>query len=301
MRPPEGNAPERMATLSSAAASTYLTSGVRAGQERLPLAAVLRASNPIEDRSARWHTAPVRELLDEAMHRFDGSRPAADAWLAPRLHATLRMTRAEAARPEPWNFLALAVAPDYVLWRHLPTGKSADGTAKKVSTARFCGPHYTQAFARLWWAAEMFRDGHDYRPVEIACGSQDMINTALRLDVIDHKPTALAMVRVLKGLVDSGVTRLGDRVNALSTAVNSAASTLMYDVIAPNERPDHHALAEWIEDADSAPAVSWDRLPDGPEDGTTKRSSLDRLATMFERFESEAPLRDRAPAPASPG
>ncbi|WP_318210006.1 DUF6339 family protein [Streptomyces sp. SJL17-1] len=292
----EDNAPERMAMLNSAAVSAFLTTGVRTGQERLPRVAVLRASTPVEDDSARWDTAPIRELLDEAMYRFDGSRAAADAWLAPRLHATLRMTRAEAARPEPWNFLALAVAPDYVLWRHLAKGESADGTAKSVSTVRFSGPHYSQAFARLWWSAEMFRDGHDYRPVEITCGNQDMINTALRLDVIDHKPTALAMVGVLKGLADSGATRLGDRVNALCTAVNSAASTLMYDIIAPDERPDHNALTRWIEEADSAPAVPWDRLPDGPDDGTTKRSSLERLAMTFERFSSEAPIRDRGAA-----
>ncbi|MFD8631129.1 DUF6339 family protein [Streptomyces sp. NPDC059533] len=286
-------APERLATLPSAAVSTYLTSGVRAGQERLPQVAVLRASTAIADDSARWDTAPVRELLDEAMHRFAGSRAAADAWLAPRLHATLRMTRAEAARPELWNFLALAVAPDYVLWRHLALGEAGDDTARRVSAPRFSGAHYTQAFARLWWAAEMFRDGHDYRPVEIACGSQDMINTALRLDAIDHKPTALAMVRVLKGLADSRATRLGDRVNALCAAVNAAGSTLMYDVIAPHDATDHDALARWIEDAEVAAAVPWDGLPDGPEDGTARRTSLDLLTVMFERFSSAAPLRDR--------
>ncbi|MFD7256082.1 DUF6339 family protein [Streptomyces sp. NPDC059874] len=286
-------APERLAALPSAAVSTYLTSGVRAGQEPLPRVAILRASTAIAEDSARWDTAPVRELLDEAMYRFAGSRAGADAWLAPRLHATLRMTRSEAARPELWNFLALAVAPDYVLWRHLAVGESGDDAARRVSTPRFSGPHYTQAFARLWWAAEMFRDGHDYRPVEIACGNQDMINTALRLDAIDHKPTALAMVRVLKGLADSRATRLGDRVNALCTAVNAAGSTLMYDVIAPHDAPDHDALARWIEESEVAPAVPWDRLPDGPEDGTARRASLDLLTVMFERFGSAAPLRDR--------
>lgn len=206
------------------------------------------------------------------------------------------MTRAEAARPELWNFLALAVAPDHVLWRHLAGGEGKDGSVAKVSPPRFAGPHHTQAFARLWWAAEMFRDGHDYRPVEIACGNQDMINTALRLDVIDHKPTALAMVRVLKGLADSGATRLGDRVNALCTAVNTAAGTLMYDVIAPQDPVDHDALAAWIADADAAPAVPWDRLPDGPDDGTASRPSFDRLSELFERFSAEAPLRERGRA-----
>ncbi|WP_079406461.1 DUF6339 family protein [Streptomyces sp. 3211] len=285
--------PERLALLPSAAVSTYLTSGVRAGQERLPAAAILRASKAIPHDSARWDTAPVRELVDEAMYRFAGSRASADAWLAPRLHATLRMTRSEAARAELWNFLALAVAPDYVLWRHLPVRESRNDTAKHVSAPRFSGPHFTQAFARLWWAAEMFRDGHDYRPVEIACGNQDMINTGLRLDAIDHKPTALAMVRVLKRLADSRATRLGDRVNALCTAVNTAGSTLMYDVIAPHDAPDRGALAQWIEEAEVAAAVPWDRLPDGPEDGTALRSSLDLLTVMFEGFSSAAPLRDR--------
>ncbi|MFF0551343.1 DUF6339 family protein [Streptomyces sp. NPDC004311] len=287
------DAPERLALLPSAAVSTFLTHGVRAGHERLPQVAILRASTPAPDESVRWNAPPVRELLDEAMSRFVESRAEADAWLAPRLHATLRMTRAEAARPEVWNFLALAVAPDYVLWRHLAPGESKDDGPRKVATPRFSGPHHTQAFARLWWAAEMFRDGHDYRPVEIACGNQDMINTALRLDAIDHKPTALALVRVLKGLADTGVTRLGDRVNALCTAVNAAGSTLMYDVIAPHDASDHIALRQWIEDADSAPAVPWDRLPDGPEDGAARRSSFDRLTAMFERFGADAPLRDR--------
>ncbi|MEU1028587.1 DUF6339 family protein [Streptomyces mirabilis] len=286
--------PERLALLPGHLATAFLTHGVRAGQDGLPQVAILRASTPIESDSVRWSAAPVREIVEEAMHRFDAARTDADAWLAPRLHATLRMTRAEAANPGLWNFLALAVAPDFVLWRHMPSGESGDGALRKVNIARFVGPHYSQAFARLWWAAEMFRDGPDYTPAEIACRNQDMTNTALRLAVIDHKPTALALVRVLKGLADEGATRLGDRVNALCTAVNTAGSTLMYEVIAPDEAPDHHALTDWIDDAESAPAVPWDRLPGGPDDGTARRSSCEVLSRMFERFAAEAPLRDRA-------
>ncbi|MEU8641400.1 DUF6339 family protein [Streptomyces sp. NPDC048674] len=255
--------------------------------------AILRASTTIEDDAVRWIAAPVREIVEEAMCRFDTNRTGADAWLAPRLHATLRMTRAEAARPGLWNFLALCVAPDYVLWRHMPSGRSGDTARRAVSSPRFVGPHHSQAFARLWWAAEMFRDGSDYGPAETACLNQDMINTALRLDAIDHRPTALALVRVLEGLADAGATRLGDRVNALCTAVNTAGSTLMYEVIAPDEAPDHAALAEWIDDAESAPAVPWNRLPQGPQDGTARRSSCQVLSQMFEQFAADAPLRDR--------
>ncbi|MFD9874312.1 DUF6339 family protein [[Kitasatospora] papulosa] len=294
MSPHHIEPPERLASLPGNIATGLLTQGVREGQDGLPQVAILRASTPIESDSTRWSVEPVRDLLEETMSRFDAVRTDADAWLAPRLHATLRMTRAEAANPGLWNFLALAVAPDYVLWRHLPPAGAPDGARRKVNGARFVGPHYSQAFARLWWAAEMFRDGADYTPVEIACGNQDMINTALRLSTIDHKPTALALVRVLEDLSRQGVTRLGDRVNALCTAVNVAGSTLMYEVVAPDDVPDHFALFEWIEEAESAAAVPWDQLPEGPVDGTARRSSCEVLTQMFERFAAEAPLRERA-------
>ncbi|MFJ4837694.1 DUF6339 family protein [Streptomyces sp. NPDC088746] len=291
--------PARLARLSGDRATGFLTHGVRAGQEVLPQVAVLRASTPIQDDAARWTVDPVRELMEEAMHRFDPVRTEADAWLAPRLHATLRLTRAEAADAGLWNFLALAVAPDFVLWRHLPRGAADDDAPRRINSARFVGPHYSQAFARLWWSAEMFRDGPDYTPAVIACANQDMINTALRLAAIDHKPTALALVSVLEGLTDDGATRLGDRVNALCTAVNVAGSTLMYEVIAPDDPPRHDARTEWIADAESAPAVPWERLPEGPDDGTARRSSCEVLTRMFERFAAEAPLRDRARSAAS--
>ncbi|NEA20786.1 DUF6339 family protein [Streptomyces halstedii] len=290
----QAEVPARLALLPGDRATGFLTHGVRAGQEALPHVAIIRASTPIQEDSVRWSVDPVREILEEAMERFDAVRTDADAWLAPRLHATLRLTRAEAADAGLWNFLALAVAPDFVLWRHLPLGRTDDGVPRKINSARFVGPHYSQAFARLWWSAEMFRDGSDYTPAEIACGNQDMINTALRLAAIDHKPTALALVTVLKKLADGGATRLGDRVNALCTAVNVAGSTLMYEVIAPDDPPRHEALTEWITDVESAPAVPWERLPEGPHDGTVRRSSCEALSRMFERFAAEAPLRDRA-------
>ncbi|KJY35723.1 DUF6339 family protein [Streptomyces sp. NRRL S-495] len=293
MTRPGIDTPDRLAVLSPAVAAKYLTVGVRAGREQLPQVALLRASEAVDDDSGRWDTAPVRELLDEAIRRFGDSPTDADAWLSPRLHATLRLTRAEAAGPGLWNFLALVVAPDYVLWRHLPRGEAKDDEPPKVSAPRFTGIHYTQAFARLWWAAELFRDGGDYRPVEIACRNQDMLNTAMRLDAIDHRPTALAMVRVLKGLAESGATRLGDRVNALCTAVNAAGSTLMYDVIAQDDLPDPDALVSWVAEADTAPSVPWDRLPDGPPEEAVRRDSVDRLARMFQQFSEHAPLRDR--------
>ncbi len=291
------DSPVRLAALPATVAAKHLTVGVQAGKQEPPQVALIRASRQYTDSEARWDSAPVRELLDEAMRRFSDSRTGADAWVAPRLHATVRMTRAEAADPELWNFLALVVAPDYVVWRHkgAAAGEAA-GTMQVAPAARFTGPHYTQAFARLWWAAELFRDGDSYAPVETACSTQDMLNTVLRLEIIDHRPTAQAIVRVLTGLIAAGTPRLGDHVNALASAVNTAGGTLMYDVIAEDALPDAGALQDWIGEADYAPAVPWESLPDGPGDGRVPAGAVETLALMFEKLHAEAPLRRRKPA-----
>jgi hypothetical protein len=277
--------PGVLGLLPDAMVTKFLGRGIQSGQENPPQVALRKASIMFPDTEARWRSGPVRELLDEAMRRFEGNRARADGWLAPRLHATLRMTRAEAADSRRWNFLAMVIAPNYVVWRHRGTEMAAAG--------RFSGPHYTQAFARLWWAAELFRDGADYGPVEVACRVQDVLNTTMRLDVIDHRPTALAIIGVLERLMSAGTPRLGDHVNALSSAVNAAGSTLVYDVLAPDGSADTEALQEWIDDSANMPPVPWDRLPYGPEDGEVDRHTVDALLPLFDRLLSEAPIRRR--------
>jgi hypothetical protein len=277
--------PHEIGLLPDSAVAKFLTRGMQAGQEEPPLVALRKVALPPGRAEARWSIGPVRELLDEAMSRFEEKPHRADGWLAPRLHATLRMTRAEAADSRRWNFLAMIAAPDYVVWRH--KGKEI------VPTARFSGPHYTQAFSRLWWAAELFRNGEDYRPVEFACSVQDVLNTTMRLDVIDHRPTAHAIVRLLQQLQEDSATKVGDRANALSSAVNAAGSTLMYDLFAPDDPVDHDAVHDWIADAEGMSPVQWDRLPDGPDDGGVNESSIDALVPLFTQLLQQAPLRQR--------
>ncbi|TWD73148.1 hypothetical protein FB561_7033 [Kribbella amoyensis] len=281
----DADLPATLGLLPDSVVSEYLGQGVRSGHDSPPHVALRKAAEELPETEARWRTAPVRELLVEAMHRFDGQRVKADAWLAPRLHATLRMTRAEAADSRRWNYLSLIVGPDYVVWRH--RGKES------VAAGRFCGPHYTQALARLWWAAELFRNGGDYRSVEVACQVQDVLNTTMRLDVIDHRPTALTIVEVLKRLTAAGTPRLGDQVNALSSAVNAAGSTLMYDILAPDQVNDPSALYNWIADAETMSAVPWERLPYGPEDGEVSATAVRTLLPLFENLLAEAPVRQR--------
>ncbi|RSN37161.1 hypothetical protein DMC61_03630 [Amycolatopsis sp. WAC 04169] len=282
--------PEVMGSLPNAVVARHLTAGILSGHEALPRLTLRKAAVPLSEDEMRWRTAPIRALADEAMRRFQElrtprARAAADGWFAPRLHATLRMTRAEAADPGLWNFLALIVAPDYVIWRH----KGVKGTA----ASRFSGRHYDQSFARLWWAAELFRNGRDYRTVELACRAQDVLNSTMRLDVIDHRPTALAFIKVLQPMLIERSSGHSDLVNALSPAVNAAGSTLLYDVLAPDEPTDDDALRLWIEESAEVPAVHWDRLPAGPDDGAVSDAAIARLTPLFEQLLTEAPKRKR--------
>ncbi|AIR98590.1 DUF6339 family protein [Streptomyces glaucescens] len=278
--------PPVLGLLPDAAVTKHLGRGVQSGLEHPPQVALRKAATLLPQQESRWQTAPIRLLLDEAMARFDDNRTAADGWLAPRLHATLRMTRSEAGDGRLWNHLAMLVAPDYVVWRH--KGKEI------AQGSRFSGPHYTQCFARLWWVAELFRDGPDYKPVEIACRVQDVLNTTLRLDVIDHRPTAQAFVRVLEKVLAAGTPRPGDHVNALSSAINAAGSTLVYDVLAPDTPPLVDDLLDWIAASEDAPLVDLDRLPVGPDDGQAASSSVEALLPLFEELLSEAPVRLRS-------
>ncbi|MES9555384.1 MULTISPECIES: DUF6339 family protein [unclassified Streptomyces] len=282
--------PERLALLADLNAAQYLTEGLLTGKEDVPAIGLDKIAEPLPGDEARGALAPVRDLVDDALHAFRDGRPtAADAWLAPRLHATLRLSRREAADRRLWNHLALGVAPDYVVWRHLSEPKK-DGGTPKVAADRFRGPAYKQAFARLWWAAELFRNGSDYAPVVTVCSNQDMLNSSLRLDVIDHRPTAQAMVR----LIERGTVRTGRDVNALAAAINASAATLMYDVVAPDAERDGRPLLEWIEAAESAPAVPRRALPEGPNEEEVPEASVAALVGRFAELFADAPVRGKA-------
>lgn len=251
----------------------FLTTAVLENRAPLPSAAIDEVSDP-----GRWDAEPIRQLIDEALQRFSQTeRTAADAWLAPVLHATLRLTRREASDSRLWNYLAMRLAPDYVFWRHL-SRQPGEG----VTRARFVGPFHTQTFARLWWAAELFRDGPDYAPVVVACGNQDVLNTVMRLDVTLHRPTAQAIVRLLS----AGVIRTGREVNALAQAVNAAGSTLSYEALAPDSPRDVDAYRDWIEELKGV-LVPYDSLPEGPDDGRVQPRSINALVELFQKFLDE--------------
>ncbi|MFD4542516.1 DUF6339 family protein [Streptomyces bauhiniae] len=276
--------PQRLGLLPATAADPFLDGDLLTGVRGRGGVDLAKLVEPLPEEDPRWEVEPLRELVDDAMHAFQDRRTEADAWLAPRLHASLRLTRREATDRRLWTHLALAVAPDYVAWRHFSRSKS------KIGSARFKGALDRQCFSRLWWAAEMFRNGGDYSPVVAACGNQDLIHSALRRDLIDHRPTAQALV----GVLGRGVATTGREIEGLMTAINAAGATLVYDVLAPDEPRDPEALRRWIAEAESAPAVPRHSLPAGPAEEPVPEESVAALTEFFADLFETAPVRGRA-------
>ncbi|MFF3447202.1 DUF6339 family protein [Streptomyces sp. NPDC002667] len=280
--------PERLALLATSAVDPFLTEELLKGEQVHGGIDLVKVVEPLPEGDARWWVEPIRSLVEDAMFEFREDRTRADAWLAPRLHATLRLTRREAADKRLWNHIALAVAPDYVVWRHLPE-PTVNRPETRVAAERFRGPADRQCFSRLWWAAELFRNGSDYQPVEVACGNQDLIHTVLRMDVIDHRPTAQALVRLLQ----SGSVTTGREINGLGVAISTAGATLTYDVLAPDEPRDPAHLRDWIAEAESAPPVERYELPKGPDEEPVPEESVAALTSYFAELFETAPVRGR--------
>ena len=195
---------------------------------------------------------PAIELLEplvaEAMRRFEWDPVASDAWLAPRLHAVLRLDRFDASDQGLWRWVAIEVVPGYVRWRFRGRRSTSDDAPSGPPLKRFVGGARDHALGRLWWSAELFRDGPDYAPVVAAFSKQDIANTWLSLDAMHHRAAAQAAIRVLPKLSSKGI-------NAVSKALDHVLTTVQLDAVAGSVPPDLDALDRWMGDP-----VAWDEL-----------------------------------------
>lgn len=230
----------------------------------------------------------VRTLIDEAMRRYSRAQSTdADVWLAPRLHYALRLSRREAGHRGMWRWLGAVFAADYVRWRWGSPDENSTDVDAAATEERFVGPDYKHALARLWWMAELFRDGSDYAPAALALANQDIPNNLFRMDIAHHRPTVQASVRVLEG-------RTGRAANALAKATNSAATTLIIDTISPDTELDPASLAAWLH-GDVDPGLYFDDMPPGPEDPKADATAVSKMADLLGELFAEAPIRGQGP------
>lgn len=227
----------------------------------------------------------LTELLAEGLRRWASGAFANpgqfDAWMGPRLHASLRLPRRLAADRDVWLHLGLTVGFDYTYARFGPVPERS----------RFTGGRDKHALGRLWWTTELFRNGPDYESCLVALGNQDIVNTIVRIDAAHHRPTCLAVARVRRR-EDRTSAMTGREANALSTAINCTATTLMLANLGPDAPTAPDNVASWIAEADAFNIQDYyDALPEGPDEERVPDSSIDPLVELFTELLATAPVR----------
>lgn len=234
---------------------------------------------------------PLRAVIEEAMRRHKSQD--SDAWLGPRVHATLRLTRREAAEKRIWEYLNIVEFPDYVRWRW----GNDERPVYEVARDRFIGEDSKNALGRLWWAAEMTRNGKSYELTEIALGISRFSVSWLHLILSHHRAAALAVVDFLSRYNDDGATDTQGQV--MAKAVNVAFRTVSLDSLVDSRPVDAEAVREWIAEKIDETTMM-DELPEGPDEDPVPeddikavRKFLDNLAALIKLSDVKADRRVR--------
>src|SRR5450432_3296260 len=101
-------------------------------------------------------------VIEDLLARTQRHDSSFDRVAAPLIHRALPLTRREAALPGVWRFLALVHSPELV--RHRWEDRSWATTRTRYWNLG-TRPD-SNAFYRLWWIAELTRDGDSYALTE---------------------------------------------------------------------------------------------------------------------------------------
>jgi hypothetical protein len=137
------------------------------------------------------------------------------------VHRALPLTRREASLPGVWRFLAVAHRPDFV--RHRWAFDRWTTTRSRYWTPGV--RHDSNVFSRLWWIAELTREGDDYSLTERAFSRQSIAIQVFIRRYAWYRPAVVALLEELEDAPQrtiEDVTR--ELLGALGTLVLEAIS-----------------------------------------------------------------------------
>lgn len=171
----------------------------------------------------RIELEPLADALTGLMQSTELHSPSLDALAAPALHRGLPLTRREASEPGIWRWLAIAWQPELV--RHRWEYQS--WTTMRDRFWRSGTRHDSNIYARLWWIAELTREGDDYSWTTRALASQPLA-IGIFVRRFSHHPAAVrACIEVLEespqAIIESCLRRLHARLGLFPLEARSEA------------------------------------------------------------------------------
>lgn len=102
------------------------------------------------------------ERLDRIVEKYDENEPRMEKESAIAVHTELDITRRHASHPGLWHWLCIVHYPEYIRHR-FPIG----GALEEKFVGRCGSDIYSNGLHRLWWFAELTREGNDYSRTEL--------------------------------------------------------------------------------------------------------------------------------------
>ena len=221
----------------------------------------------------------AQALCDFAAERHESgewNRDRMDSWLAPRLHCAIRLPRRSATDQRLWAWLAM-LNHKYIEVRF----SRRDG--RPFKNWRYNGELLRNGLSRLWWGAEMTRNGPDYRAVGLCFSGVRTAEFALELRYSWNRPAAIAFCRVVTGA--DGGHRLADKAKKkLSTTLRVLLALRALEASATEELDDAEEFdEEWaahIPNLEQLRSASLEELR-GPKSGTVPEERITELVSWF--------------------
>lgn len=156
------------------------------------------------------------EVADDLLRTTPRCDPSFDRVAAPRIHRALPIGRREAALPGIWRFLTTVHCPELV--RHRWAAPSWN-TAQSHYWAPGTRPD-SNAVCRLWWIAELTRDGDSYDLTDQVFERQQLATQLFVRSFSQYQPAVRAFLCVMREAAAAEIERVARDLNGrLSTLV----------------------------------------------------------------------------------
>jgi hypothetical protein len=218
----------------------------------------------------------LAEIIEIGIKQHPKDNDALDQWLAPRLHYVVRLPRSVAADRGVWAWLASTHGSSYIRHRW-PVNRTS-----KNPWWRYNGEILRNGLARLWWAAELVRDGPDYRLVPEALRQVRVFQNVGELRYSWHRETARAFTKVCQDSSDSG-----DKLSVVFNAYLAAQGLETFDNDVSDQRR-YSWDAHWgSEQAELEEVVKSVEKIIGPNSGHAKKDVEKRIQVWLANLQKE--------------